>query len=53
MNFGFISRANDLTSSTVSARSLSEYPVNYSTVSVHPLVFLSYVVDKIMDAAAI
>jgi len=53
MNLGFISRANDLTSSTASVRSLSEYPVNYSIISVHPLVFLSYVVDKIIDAAAI
>lgn len=53
MNFGFISSANDFTSSTASTKSLSEYPVNYQTVSVHPLVFLSYVVDKIIDAAAI
>ena len=52
INFGFISSAKDLTSSTASCKSLSLQPVNCCTLSVHPVVFLSQVADKIIDAAA-
>lgn len=53
MNFGFISNAKDLTSSMASFKSDSLYPVKFTIVSVHPVVFLSQDDDKIIDAAAI
>ena len=53
MNFGFISRAKDLTSSTTSFKSFSLQPVNFTIASVHPVVFLSWDDDKIIEAAAI
>ena len=52
MNLGFISRANDLTSVTHLLRSSKVYPENSTIFLVHPVVFLSYVADRIKEAAA-
>ena len=52
MNLGLISRANDLTSATHLLRSSKVYPENSTIFKVHPVVFLSYVADRINEAAA-
>jgi len=52
MNFGLISRAKDLTSLTHLFKSSKVYPVNSTIFLLHPVVFLSWVADKINEAAA-
>ena len=53
MNFGFISTANDLTSSQASYRSSLLYPVNFSRSSSQQFVFLNYLAERMRDAPAI
>lgn len=52
MNLGLISRAKDLTSVTHLLRSSKVYPEKSTIFLVHPVVFLSYVADRIKEAAA-
>jgi hypothetical protein len=52
INLGLISRAKHLISSTVSLKSFSEYPVNFSISLFQQLIFFNYFADKIRAAAA-
>jgi hypothetical protein len=53
MNFGLISRAKDFTSLMHLFKSSRVYPENSTIFLLHPEVFLSWVADKINEAAAI
>lgn len=53
MNFGLISRQNDLTSLTTSANYSSVYPLNLTISLFQQLTFFSCLEARIIDAAAI
>lgn len=53
INFGLISKAKDLTSVTHLFKSSKVYPENSTIFLLHPVDFLSWVADKINEAAAI